>query len=116
MAYQQTCEINKSDKNKETPLSREEWKNKLLEEFQKDSQFVKRKQEEKKFYLQRIEEMVMNLSKELLDVSSRVTDQRNSLNHFGFQKHPAGYDKLQKNLVKLYQELLEIMQQEGVKW
>ncbi len=109
MANQQLSQTSQSDGNKEAV------KEKLLAEFHADPDFEKRDAEEKEDYLKKIEEMAMNLSEKLLDVSSAVSDQRNSLNHFGFQKYPAGYDKLQKNLEKRYKELKEIMEQDGVR-
>ena len=109
LANQQLSRTSQSDENKETV------KEKLLAEFHTDPDFEKRDAEEKEDYLKRIEEMAMNLSEKLLDVSSAVSDQRNTLNHFGFQKNPAGYDKLQKNLVKRYEELKEVMERDGVR-
>ena len=114
MANQQIRKIHPSGGSKEEELSRGALKDRLLAEFLMDPGFEKRESEEKERYLKKIEKMVMNLSEELLDVSSAVSDQRNSLNHFGFQMHPAGYDKLQKNLVKRFEELQEIMKQDGV--
>lgn len=114
MANQQIRKIHPSGGSKEEELSRGALKDRLLAEFLMDPGFEKRESEEKERYLKKIERMVMNLSEELLDVSSAVSDQRNSLNHFGFQMHPAGYDKLQKNLVKRFEELQEIMKQDGV--
>ncbi|HBN57057.1 MAG TPA: hypothetical protein DD414_09805, partial [Lachnospiraceae bacterium] len=100
----------------EVALDREAMKAERIAEIQKDSEFAKWKEKDQEFYLQKVKEMMSDIPEALVVRTLQVADQRNTLNHFGFQEHPTTYDKLQKNLEKLYQEIQEIMKQENVIW
>lgn len=58
--------------------------------------------------------MTEQISMELLCLLSSIVQFRNTLNHFGYQKNVMPYKRFQSNLKKWYQELLEIMEREGI--
>ena len=58
--------------------------------------------------------MTEQISMELLRLLSSIVQFRNTLNHFGYQKNVMPYKRFQSNLKKWYQELLEIMEREGI--
>ena len=86
------------------------------EELETDTWFKKLEDDERAFYLQKVEELITNLPMELVNLTSDVVRYRNTLNHFGFQKDEIDYDQFQKQLHELYEKLREIMEKGQVVW
>lgn len=61
-----------------------------------------------------VKEMTEQISMELIRLLSSIVQFRNTLNHFGYQKNVMPYKRFQGNLKKWYQELLRIMEAEGI--
>lgn len=70
----------------------------------------------RKFYLQKVDEMMPNLSMDLINLTLNTAGLRNTLNHFGFQKDEIDYRKFQRKLEELFKKLKEIMEEEHVVW
>lgn len=60
------------------------------------------------------ERIFREIPMELIRLLSRIVQFRNTLNHFGYQKNVMSYKKFRNNLKKWYQELLQIMEAEGI--
>lgn len=106
----------KNDKNGKTALDFDAVIREREADIEGDAQLAEWEPKNKTLYLHKMGELVRTVPKELVDLSWTVSDQRNTLNHFGFQEYPTSYDKLQKNLVKLYEEMQIIMEQDNVIW
>lgn len=113
----------KSAKDKKV-LSGDEWVLSNLEKLKEDRReelytnkgFLSLPESEKKLYLQKVEEILVNLSINLANLTSDASRYRNTLNHFGFQKDEIEYRKFQDKLKELYEKLRKIMEEEHVVW
>ena len=65
-------------------------------------------------YNEQMKDMVKEIPMELIQLASRIVQYRNTLNHFGFQKNVMYYKTLLENLRKLYEQMIGIMESEGV--
>lgn len=113
----------KSAKDKQV-LSGDEWimlnidklKKSRREELYANNGFQELPESERKFYLQKVDEMMPNLSMDLINLTLNTAGLRNTLNHFGFQKDEIDYRKFQRKLEELFKKLKEIMEEEHVVW
>lgn len=64
-------------------------------------------------YINKINEIISTLPKEIIDISNNTTDARNNINHFGYQKSECSYENLQKQLQNCYNKLKEIVKNKG---
>lgn len=106
-------ELEKQYEKIEMPMDREELAVLRLAEMEKDRRLSK---EDMDAYRERIYRIIHEVPIDLSRLSYRVGDLRNTLSHFGFQRNPANYEKLQKNLEEQYVKLEEIMRKFGTHW
>ena len=60
-------------------------------------------------YWQRSERAIGETAKKYGDITNRIKDCRNDINHFGMRMNPLTADKLRGNLQKYYNMALEII-------
>lgn len=65
-------------------------------------------------YCGAMKDMTEQISMDLIRLLSSIVQFRNTLNHFGYQKNVMPYKTFRSNLKKWYQELLHIMEAEGI--
>ncbi|MCM1527271.1 MAG: TIGR02221 family CRISPR-associated protein [Clostridium sp.] len=96
---------------------RKEWAEKRVRQFEEECRHsADPGEDEKAYYIDRIREIVGNLPLELVNLTGNVSMQRNSLNHFGFQKEVKSYKELQRQLGETWQKMREIMEADKVVW
>lgn len=88
----------------------------VFREIGRQAQIEKVKEDAELFstYCKAMKHMTEQISMELLRLLSSIVQFRNTLNHFGYQKNVMSYKKFRNNLEKWYQELLRIMEAEGI--
>lgn len=74
------------------------------------------KQEEewiiKKEYEEQVKKIAYSLDEDLILLSSRITEKRNDINHFGFREAAADSDSFLKDIKEYYEEFIRILEKD----